>query len=142
MLWSEGARREDNQPVADEIASQNNECMTYCLQMFVLGSYPVHYHMALDVDSNGTAAGPFVRSNTIRDTFSRCVTIHGTSGVRVEDNVAVDHFGHCYFLGGLRADERHFTPQVNYLDLHMLLECPTNEPLTVSGRAQAISRAP
>ena len=68
--------------------------------MFVLGSYPIHYHMALDVDSDRSADGPFVRSNTIRDTFSRCVTIHGTSGVRVEDNVAVDHFGHCYFLGG------------------------------------------
>ena len=65
--------------------------------MFVLASYPVHYHMALDVDSDGT--NPFVRSNTIRDSFSRCVTIHGTSGVHVEDNVAVDHFGHCYFLG-------------------------------------------
>ena len=29
------------------------------------------------------------------------MTIHGTSGVRVEDNVAADHFGHCYFLGTL-----------------------------------------
>ncbi len=65
--------------------------------MFVLASYPVHFHMALDVDADGE--NPFVRSNSIRDSFSRCVTVHGTSGVHVEDNVAVDHFGHCYFLG-------------------------------------------
>ena len=66
-------------------------------QMLVLGSYPIHYHMALDVaDKN-----PIVKSNSIHDTFSRCVTIHGTSGVRVEDNVAADHYGHCYFLGTL-----------------------------------------
>ena len=31
----------------------------------------------------------------------------------------------------VRADERHFTPQeVHYLDLHMLLECQTNESLS------------
>ena len=95
-------------PLEEEIASQNNTCTNgLLLQMFVLGSYPVHYHMALDVDSNGTVASPFVRSNTIRDTFSRCVTIHGTSGVRVEDNVAVDHFGHCYFLGGQNSNSHH-----------------------------------
>ena len=99
------------------------------MKMFVLGSYPVHYHMALDVDSNGTMASPFVRSNTIRDTFSRCVTIHGTSGVRVEDNVAVDHFGHCYFLGGLNSNSN----CKYHLHLQMLLECQMNEPLTASG---------
>ena len=63
-------------------------------QMFVLGSYPIHFHMALDVSDKN----PVIKSNSIHDTFSRCVTIHGTSGVRVEDNVAVDHYGHCYFL--------------------------------------------
>ena len=88
--------------------------------MFVLASYPVHYHMALDVDSDGK--NPFVRSNTIRDSFSRCVTVHGTSGVHVEDNVAVDHFGHCYFLGMTneyrhRVAQQHLTPEI---DLSMM----------------------
>ena len=95
--------------------------MVYHLQMFVLGSYPVHYHMALDVDSNGTVASPFVRSNTIRDTFSRCVTIHGTSGVHVEDNVAVDHFGHCYFLGGQNSNS-HRKYHLHLQNLHSMTQ--------------------
>ena len=65
--------------------------------MFVLGSYPIHFHMTRDVSDKN----PLVKSNSIHDSFSRCVTIHASSGVRVEDNVAVDHFGHCYFLGRL-----------------------------------------
>ena len=36
-------------------------------QMFVLGSYPIHFHMALDVSDKS----PVVKSNSIRDTFSR-----------------------------------------------------------------------
>ena len=29
--------------------------------------------------------------------FSRCVTIHGSHGILVQDNVAYDTRGHCYF---------------------------------------------
>ena len=36
--------------------------------------------------------------NSIHDTFSRCVTIHGTHNVTLEGNVAFNHLGHCYFL--------------------------------------------
>ena len=36
-------------------------------QMLVLGSYPIHYHMALDVAEKN----PLVKSNSIHDTFSR-----------------------------------------------------------------------
>ena len=28
----------------------------------------------------------------------RCITVHGTHGVTVADNVAYNTFGHCYFL--------------------------------------------
>ena len=66
-------------------------------QMFVLGSYPIHFHKTFDVSDKE----PVIRSNSIHDSFSRCITIHASSGVRVEDNVAADHFGHCFFLGML-----------------------------------------
>ncbi len=64
--------------------------------MGILASYPIHYHMARDTDKNGDR--PYVRGNAIHDTFSRCVTIHGTNGVLVEHNAAVDHHGHCFFF--------------------------------------------
>ncbi|XP_037073348.1 cell surface hyaluronidase-like [Pollicipes pollicipes] len=65
-------------------------------QNSVLGAYPIHFHMCGDVSAQ--ALPPYVRSNAIHHTFARCVTVHGTSGLLVEDNVAFDHYGHCFFL--------------------------------------------
>ena len=58
------------------------------------GRYPIHWHMAKTVDPAKT----YAKSNSIHDVFQRCVTVHGTHGVTVEDNVAYNTFGHCYFL--------------------------------------------
>ena len=63
-------------------------------QQPVLGSYPIHFHMCLDT----SAKNALIKQNSIHDTFSRCLTIHGTHNVTVEDNVAYYHLGHCYFL--------------------------------------------
>ena len=63
-----------------------------------LGAYPIHFHMAEDTrrgEDNNTRMR--VRQNAIHDTFSRCVTVHGSHHVEVSDNVAFDHLGHCYF---------------------------------------------
>ncbi|CAH1264674.1 TMEM2 [Branchiostoma lanceolatum] len=65
----------------------------------VLGSYPVHFHMAGDVDEVGGYSRPtYVRELSIHHCFSRCVTIHGTHGLLVQDTVGYDTLGHCYFL--------------------------------------------
>ena len=29
---------------------------------------------------------------------SRCVTIHASHNITIENNAAYDHYGHCYFL--------------------------------------------
>ena len=63
-------------------------------QQSVLGSYPIHFHMCLDTSGKDV----YIRSNSIHNTFSRCVTIHGTHNVTVEDNIAYHHLGHCYFV--------------------------------------------
>lgn len=57
-----------------------------------LARYPFHWHRA------GDAGGSYLRSSSIHHSFNRCVTVHGTHNVRVEDNVAHDTFGHCFFL--------------------------------------------
>ncbi|XP_035675913.1 cell surface hyaluronidase-like [Branchiostoma floridae] len=65
----------------------------------VQGSYPVHFHMAGDVDEVGGYSRPtYVRELSIHHCFSRCVTIHGTHGLLVQDTVGYDTLGHCYFL--------------------------------------------
>ena len=65
-------------------------------QRTVLGAYPIHFHLCVDTDADGT--NPLISQNSIHNCFSRCVTIHGTHGVHVENNVAYDTFGHCFFL--------------------------------------------
>ncbi|XP_019641535.1 PREDICTED: transmembrane protein 2-like [Branchiostoma belcheri] len=65
----------------------------------VLGSYPVHFHMAGDVDELGGYARPaYLDGLSIHHCFSRCVTIHGTHGLMVKDTVGYDTLGHCFFL--------------------------------------------
>ena len=57
-----------------------------------LARYPIHWHMM------GDAPGQYARSNSIWNSFSRCVTVHGTNDVTVANNVCYDHAGHGYFL--------------------------------------------
>lgn len=60
------------------------------------GRYPVHFHMTFDKKPG--ARVPYLRGNSIHNTFARCVTIHGTHGVQVLDNFCYNHMGHGFFL--------------------------------------------
>uniref|UniRef100_A0A8U7P534 Uncharacterized protein n=1 Tax=Corvus moneduloides TaxID=1196302 RepID=A0A8U7P534_CORMO len=52
----------------------------------ILGSYPVHFHLAEDVDERGGYEHPMCLDNlAIHHCFSRCVAIHGTHGLLVGD---------------------------------------------------------
>lgn len=57
-----------------------------------LARYPIHWHLVNE------GRGQYIKNSSIHNTFSRCVTLHGTNNVRVENNVAFDNVGHCYFL--------------------------------------------
>jgi cell migration-inducing and hyaluronan-binding protein len=61
-------------------------------QHLTLARYPIHWHLA------GDGNGQYIRNSAIHDTYSRCVTIHGTNNVRVENNVTFNTVGHCFFL--------------------------------------------
>ncbi|XP_032805803.2 cell surface hyaluronidase CEMIP2 isoform X2 [Petromyzon marinus] len=65
----------------------------------VLGSYPLHFHMCGAVDEPALyPAPPAVVGLAVHHCFSRCVTIHGTSGLQVSDTVGYDTLGHCFFM--------------------------------------------
>ncbi|XP_065544871.1 inactive cell surface hyaluronidase CEMIP2-like isoform X6 [Lathamus discolor] len=65
----------------------------------ILGSYPVHFHLAEDVDERGGYEHPTYLDNlAIHHCFSRCVAIHGTHGLLVKDTIGYDTLGHCFFL--------------------------------------------
>ena len=42
--------------------------------------------------------GRYIRNAAIHDTYNRCVTVHGTNFLRVENNVTYNTVGHCFFL--------------------------------------------
>src|SRR5688500_3143505 len=54
--------------------------------------YPIHWHLV------GDGRGQYVKNAAIHDTFNRCVTVHGTHNLRVENNVTYNTVGHCFFL--------------------------------------------
>ena len=57
-----------------------------------LARYPIHWHIL------GDGLGQYIENSSIHDTYSRCVTVHGTNNVRVENNVTYNTVGHCFFL--------------------------------------------
>jgi hypothetical protein len=61
-------------------------------QNLTLARYPIHWHLI------GDAQGQYIRNASIHDTYNRCVTVHGTNFLRVENNVTYNSVGHCFFL--------------------------------------------
>ncbi len=57
-----------------------------------LARYPIHWHIL------GEGQGQYIQDSSIHDTYSRCVTVHGTNDVRVENNVTYNTVGHCFFM--------------------------------------------
>ncbi|XP_041074724.1 cell surface hyaluronidase-like [Polyodon spathula] len=65
----------------------------------VLGSYPVRFHLAGDMDHKGGSDPPtYLENLSIHHCFSRCVTVHGTNGLLIKDVVGYDTLGHWFFL--------------------------------------------
>jgi len=57
-----------------------------------LARYPVHWHVL------GEGQGQYIENSAIHDTYSRCVTVHGTNDLRIQNNVTFNTVGHCFFL--------------------------------------------
>jgi hypothetical protein len=61
-------------------------------QHMELARYPIHWHLVND------GKGQYIKNASIHDTYNRCVTIHGTHNLQVENNVTYNTVGHCFFL--------------------------------------------
>jgi cell migration-inducing and hyaluronan-binding protein len=57
-----------------------------------LARYPIHWHIL------GEGQGQYIKNASIHDTYSRCVTVHGTNNLLIQNNVTYNTVGHCYFL--------------------------------------------
>src|SRR5678810_1192139 len=58
-----------------------------------LARYPIHWHLIGD-----GGQGQYIKNSAIHNTYSRCVTVHGTNYLSVENNVTYNNIGHCFFL--------------------------------------------
>ena len=47
---------------------------------------------------NGNVEYSYVKSNSIHDSYARCVTIHGVHYLTIDNNVCYNARGHNYFL--------------------------------------------
>ena len=91
-------------------------------QNLTLARYPIHWHLI------GDAKGQYIRNAAIHDTYNRCVTVHGTNNLQVENNVTYNTVGHCFFLeDGIEHDNRFVRNLAIQTKCHPTRECePTN----------------
>ncbi len=96
-----------------------------------LARYPIHWHLV------GDAPGQYIQNSSIHDTYSRCVTVHGTNDVRVENNVTYNTVGHCFFLeDGIEHGNEFIRNLAIQTKCHPTLDCvPTN--LAANGERDA-----
>jgi len=91
-------------------------------QNLTLARYPIHWHLV------GDAQGQYIRNAAIHDTFNRCVTVHGTNYLQVENNVTYNTVGHCFFMeDGIEHDNQFVHNLAIQTKCHTSKSCvPTN----------------
>src|SRR5438045_9491168 len=57
-----------------------------------LARYPIHGHLI------GDAKGQYIKNSAGHDTYSRCVTVRGTTYLNVKSNGTHNNLGQCLFL--------------------------------------------
>ncbi len=109
-------------------------------QHLELARYPIHWHLVGEAGK-----GQYIKNAAIHDTFNRCVTVHGTNDVRVENNVTYNIVGHCFFLeDGIETGNEYVHNLAIQVKCHMSKPCvPVNLAANgeISGSRQAIRQA-
>jgi hypothetical protein len=58
-----------------------------------LGSYPLHFHM----DQNLSGAKVLVNANSIHHSYNKCITVHSTQNLTIQNNVCARITGHIFY---------------------------------------------
>src|SRR5690606_39079293 len=85
------------------------------------------------------AKGQYIKNAAIHDTYNRCVTVHGTNFVRVENNVTYNTVGHCFFMeDGIEHDNEYIQNLAIQTKCHTTKPCV---PTTLAASGESIARA-
>ena len=57
-----------------------------------LGSYPIHFHRDGDVGN-----APLIDSNSIDHSYNKCISIHSTSNLTMQNNIFARIVGHIFY---------------------------------------------
>jgi hypothetical protein len=95
-------------------------------QNLQLARYPIHWHLV------GEGKGQYIRNASIHDTYNRCVTVHGTNNLQVENNVTYNTVGHCFFLEDGIENGNQFVR-----NLAIQTKCHTSKPCVPTNLAAA-----
>src|SRR5690606_26326118 len=99
-------------------------------QHLELARYPIHWHLA------GDAAGQYIRNASIHDTYSRCVTVHGTDNLLVQNNVTYNTVGHCFFIeDGIETGNQFIRNLAIQTKCHPTLDCV---PFNIAPNGEAL----
>lgn len=70
-------------------------------QAGLLGRYPMHWHR-LSYAANGSEIGDvndhYLKNSSLHNSQNRCITIHATNGVFLQNNICYDILGHAIYL--------------------------------------------
>ncbi len=104
-------------------------------QHLELARYPIHWHLVGD-----GGKGQYVKNTAIHDSFNRCVTVHGSNDLRVENNVTYNTVGHCFFMeDGIEHGNEFVKNLAIQTKCHPTMECvPSN--LAANGEIDAENR--
>jgi hypothetical protein len=103
-------------------------------QHMTLARYPIHWHLV------GDAQGQYIKNASIHDTFNRCVTVHGTNFLRVENNVTYNTVGHCFFLeDGIEHDNEFARNLTIQTKCHPTMECV---PVNLAANGEIVAEDP
>ncbi len=104
-------------------------------QHMELARYPIHWHLVGD-----GGEGQYFRNAAIHDTFNRCVTVHGTNDLQIENNVTYNTVGHCFFMeDGIEFGNAFVKNLAIQTKCHPTLECVPNN-LAANGEIDAENR--
>lgn len=87
-------------------------------QHLTLARYPMHWHII------GDATGQYIKNSSIHNTYSRCVTVHGTNNALVQNNVTYNTIGHCFFVeDGIETGNQFIKNLAIQTKCHPTLDC-------------------
>ena len=97
-----------------------------------LGSYPIHFHMIGDAGNK-----PLINANSIDHSYNKCITIHNTSNLTIQNNVCARIVGHIFYEeldSTAQADDGNITFK-NNLGLGAMSNSFDINPVTVGGNS-------